>query len=115
MLDAADKVAEQLSATLVNMRFIKPLDEALLNELSGQHEIIVTLENNAVAGGAGSAVNECLLAQGNTVQTLNLGLPDRFVNHGTQNELLTTLGLDVNGIIESIQHATQEQVPVSTL
>ncbi|MDN2661776.1 1-deoxy-D-xylulose-5-phosphate synthase [Psychromonas sp. 14N.309.X.WAT.B.A12] len=97
-LQAATPVAEKLNATLVDMRFVKPLDKALLNELAQSHSQIVTIEENSIAGGAGSAVNEFLLSQKFTGHLLNLGLPDTFVEQGTQPEIYEMLQLDSKGI-----------------
>lgn len=102
LLDTALAVAEQLDATVVNMRFIKPLDEALVIELALQHDTLVTLEENVVAGGAGSAVNEVLASHHLSPQILNIGLPDDFVEHGTQDELLHRYGLDRDGVHKRI-------------
>jgi 1-deoxy-D-xylulose-5-phosphate synthase len=94
----AQEVAHELDATLVNMRFVKPLDTELLRAIADSHDLLVTLEENAVAGGAGSAVNEWLAGQGYTLRALNLGLPDRFVEHGSREQLLAECGLDAAGI-----------------
>jgi len=104
MVAPAEQVAEKFDATLVNMRFVKPLDTALLQELAGTHSHFITVEENAVAGGAGSAVNEWLAAQGLAVRTLNLGLPDCFVEHGSREQLLAACGLDATGIETAIRH-----------
>ncbi|APZ43899.1 1-deoxy-D-xylulose-5-phosphate synthase [Acidihalobacter ferrooxydans] len=101
-LTAARAVAESLDATLINMRFVKPLDEALITELAKTHRLLVTLEENAIAGGAGSAVNEFLAAQNLSVDTLNLGLPDRFLDHANREELLAEAGIDAEGIRKAI-------------
>lgn len=99
----AAEVAERLDATHLNMRSVKPLDrEAVLAAARG-HVLLVTLEENAIAGGAGSAVNELLLAEGCAVPVLNLGLPDAFVEHGTPRQLLADCGLDAGGIEASIR------------
>ncbi|TAK97031.1 1-deoxy-D-xylulose-5-phosphate synthase [Patescibacteria group bacterium] len=98
----AEKAAEKLNATLVNMRFVKPLDEALLKELAKKHQYFVTLEDNVVAGGAGSAINEFVLREGIGVNVKNLGLPDKFLGHGTREEVLAEAGLDEEGILNSI-------------
>ncbi|HEY9033307.1 MAG TPA: 1-deoxy-D-xylulose-5-phosphate synthase [Pseudomonadales bacterium] len=103
LLHAARPVAEALDATLVDMRFVKPLDQALLDELAASHRLLVTIEENTVAGGAGSAVNEYLLGQGHRVSLLNLGLPDRFIDHGRHEQLLADCGLDSAGIEQSIR------------
>jgi 1-deoxy-D-xylulose-5-phosphate synthase len=83
---------------VVNMRFVKPLDEALLRELAGSHEALVTVEDNATTGGAGSAVAEFLNAHGITVPLLHLGLPDLFLEHASREQLLADSGLDSDGI-----------------
>ena len=95
--------AEKLDATVVNMRFVKPLDTETLKSVANSHEIIVTIEENVVAGGAGSGVNEYLLANNLQKQILNLGLPDNFVEHGSTHELLAECGLDATGIINSVK------------
>ncbi|WP_455385303.1 1-deoxy-D-xylulose-5-phosphate synthase [Acidihalobacter prosperus] len=102
-LAAAREVAQTLDATLVNMRFVKPLDEELVLKMAGEHRLLVTVEDNVVAGGAGSAVNECLAAHGRSTEVLNLGLPDRFLEHGSREELLAEAGLDVAGIQAAVE------------
>ncbi len=108
MVAPALQAAEQLDASVVNMRFIKPLDRPLLLDMARHHDLLVTIEENVVAGGAGSAVNECLLRCGMEIPLLNLGLPDRFVEHGGHGELLAQCGLDAHGIIESVRARLQE-------
>ncbi len=93
---------ETLDATVINMRFVKPLDEDLILEMAEQHQLIVTVEENAVTGGAGSGVNECLAAHGVTIAIHNLGLPDHFVEHGEHGALLAQCGLDAIGIENTI-------------
>jgi 1-deoxy-D-xylulose-5-phosphate synthase len=100
---AAAEVAETLDATLINMRSIKPLDRDAVLHAADEHELLVTLEENVIAGGAGSAVNELLHAEGVQVEVLNLGLPDAFVEHGTPAELLRDCGLDADGIERAIR------------
>ncbi len=95
MLAPAAELAAELDASLVNMRFVKPLDEELLLELAATHEAFVTLEDNAVAGGAGAGVAECLSAHGVTLPILHLGLPDAFLDHGSRDEVLAMAGLDL--------------------
>jgi 1-deoxy-D-xylulose-5-phosphate synthase len=107
LLDSAEQVAEKLDATLANMRFIKPLDESLVLDLANRHQLLVTIEENVVAGGAGSAVNEYLLGEGHSVRVLNLGLPDDYQHHATQQEQLAEVGLDSEGILQSIHRATR--------
>jgi len=103
LLEPARRIAERLDATLVNMRFVKPLDEALLRSLCAGHEALVTLEENAVAGGAGSAVGELLRAQGIALPQLNLGIPDRFIGHGSREGCLAAAGLDLAGLNSRIE------------
>ncbi|WP_323661029.1 1-deoxy-D-xylulose-5-phosphate synthase [Pectobacterium versatile] len=98
LLPEAQAAAEKLNATLVDMRFVKPLDEALLEELTQSHGTFVTLEENAVMGGAGSGVNEFLMAKRLAVSVLNIGLPDVFIPQGSQEEIRVDLGLDAAGI-----------------
>jgi 1-deoxy-D-xylulose-5-phosphate synthase len=98
LLAEAEKAALTLNATLVDMRFIKPLDLQLIDELYAEHDLLITVEDNAIAGGAGSGVNEYLLAQGKAVRILNIGIADHFVKHGTQEEVHHDLGLDAQGI-----------------
>jgi 1-deoxy-D-xylulose-5-phosphate synthase len=101
-LDEAKIAAKELNATLVDMRFVKPLDAALIDEIVKNHDVIVTVEDNAIAGGAGSGVNEYILSQGIAIKILNIGLPDSFIKHGTQQEIHQELGLDSQGIIDKI-------------
>ncbi|MDX1755780.1 MAG: 1-deoxy-D-xylulose-5-phosphate synthase [Marinobacter sp.] len=103
LLAPALRAAEALDATVADMRFVKPLDEALVMELAEQHELLVTLEENVVAGGAGSAVSEFLNRQGIAQPMLQLGLPDAFVEHGKHGDLLADCGLDTDGIRRSIE------------
>ncbi|MGR9115904.1 MAG: 1-deoxy-D-xylulose-5-phosphate synthase [Gammaproteobacteria bacterium] len=103
MVAPAVEVGKQLGATVVNMRFVKPLDEALILELAKSHDSIVTVEENVIAGGAGSAVNDFLQAQKILMPVLNLGLPDEFIEQGSREELLALCGLDTQGIRTSIE------------
>ncbi|WP_206483477.1 1-deoxy-D-xylulose-5-phosphate synthase [Thalassotalea sp. G2M2-11] len=98
----AQQAAQALGASVVDMRFVKPLDHQLIEQMINSHELIVTVEDNAIAGGAGSAVNEYVLNQGIQTKILNIGLPDCFIKHGTQDEIHHELGLDSAGIIEKI-------------
>ncbi|WP_202114752.1 1-deoxy-D-xylulose-5-phosphate synthase [Vreelandella zhuhanensis] len=100
---AAAEVAERLDATYLNMRSVKPLDRYAVLAAADDNELIVTLEENVIAGGAGSAVNELLAAEGVQVEVLNLGLPDAFVEHGTPAELLAECGLDADGVEKAIR------------
>jgi 1-deoxy-D-xylulose-5-phosphate synthase len=103
MLAPAAEIATELKATLVNMRFVKPLDEAMILELAKDHDAFVTIEDNAIAGGAGSGVAECLAAHGVTLPILHLGLPDKYLEHGTREEVLSEAGLDLPGIRKAIR------------
>ncbi|HFR4114207.1 TPA: 1-deoxy-D-xylulose-5-phosphate synthase [Yersinia enterocolitica] len=103
LLAQAQIVADNLNATLVDMRFVKPLDEELVLELAASHQILVTVEENAIMGGAGSGVNELLMAQRQLVPVLNLGLPDHFVPQGEQDEMRAEFGLDAAGIQSQIE------------
>ena len=102
LLPAALSVAEKLNATVVDMRFVKPIDEARILEVANTHDVIVTLEENAIQGGAGSAVSEVLNSHGKTTALLQLGLPDIFIPQGTQQEALAEIKLDEKGIEEQI-------------
>jgi len=107
MLAPALEVAEQIDATVINMRFVKPLDEELILEVADTYKLIVTVEENVLAGGAGSAVNELLIQHEKQVETMNLGLPDQHLDHGTQQQQLAQCGLDAQGILNQI-HARLE-------
>jgi 1-deoxy-D-xylulose-5-phosphate synthase len=100
-LAQAMTAAESLDATVVNMRFVKPLDEQLINKVASQHKYLVTIEENAIAGGAGSAVNEYLLKLGMTPRILNLGIPDKFIDHASQTEIRDDTQLSAEGIIKN--------------
>lgn len=102
MVAPAELVAEKLDATVVNMRFIKPLDEDIIIEMAQAHDVIVTIDENVTAGGAGSAVNEVLAAHAIPQLVLNLGLPDCLLQHGSRDDMLTEGGLDVAHIEASI-------------
>ncbi|WP_443951670.1 1-deoxy-D-xylulose-5-phosphate synthase [Pseudomonas aeruginosa] len=108
-LAEAMKVAESLDATVVDMRFVKPLDEALVRELAGSHELLVTIEENAVMGGAGSAVGEFLASKGLEVPLLQLGLPDYYVEHAKPSEMLAECGLDAAGIEKAVRQRLDRQ------
>jgi 1-deoxy-D-xylulose-5-phosphate synthase len=103
MLEPASVIAAEIDATLVNMRFVKPLDEALIVDLARTHEAFVTIEDNAIAGGAGTAVSECLAAHGITLPVLHLGLPDAYLEHGSREQVLTMAGLDLPQIRNAIR------------
>jgi 1-deoxy-D-xylulose-5-phosphate synthase len=112
MLAPALEAGAAFNATVVNMRFVKPLDEELVRELARNHDLLVTVEENVVAGGAGSAVNECLMAAGLATRVVNLGLPDRFIEHGDHREQLAQCGLDAAGIRRTILRHTPAETPV---
>ncbi len=102
LLKAALEAAEQLDATVVNMRFVKPLDVEMVKRIAQQHDLLVTIEENVILCGAGSAVNECLQPHANSTPLLNLGLPDRFIEHGETATLLAQCGLDAEGIVRAV-------------
>jgi 1-deoxy-D-xylulose-5-phosphate synthase len=114
LLAPALAVAERLNATVVDMRFVKPLDEALVREMAQSHKLLVTLEEHAVMGGAGSAVNEFLARDKLVLPVLNLGIPDAFIEHGTPAEMLASCGLDEAGIERGIR-ARLDAVPALTV
>ena len=103
MVTPALSAGKQLNATVVNMRFIKPIDEQLLLELAKSHDVLVTVEENVISGGAGSAINNFLQAQRILMPVLNLGLPDSFVEQGTREELLAICGLDAPSILAQVE------------
>jgi len=103
LLYPALKAAEKLDATVVNMRFVKPLDVEMVLQIARTHEAIVTVEEGSVMGGAGSAVGECLAANGLALPMLQLGLPDKVLEHGDPQTLLSMCGLDAAGIEQAVQ------------
>jgi 1-deoxy-D-xylulose-5-phosphate synthase len=111
LLDAARQIAERLDATLVNMRFIKPLDEETVISIAGQHRACVTIEENVVAGGAGSAVAELLSSQGLQLPLLQIGIPDRFIEHGSRESCLIAAGLDPAALSATIERWWAGQQP----
>jgi 1-deoxy-D-xylulose-5-phosphate synthase len=111
LVEPARKIAERLDATLVNMRFIKPLDAEFVIAVVARHRAIVTIEENAVMGGAGSGVSELLAAQGVQVPTLHLGIPDRFIEHGSRDTCLAAAGLDLAGLTASVEEWWALQTP----
>jgi 1-deoxy-D-xylulose-5-phosphate synthase len=115
LLKQALEAGEELDATVANMRFVKPLDDALVAQIARGHALVVTLEENVVMGGAGSAVAESLAAQGITVPLLHLGLPDRFIDHGDQSQLLATVGLSREGILASIGARLAQLAPPASI
>ena len=111
LVEPARKIAERLDATLVNMRFIKPLDEELIVGIAARHRAIVTIEENAIIGGAGSGVGEVLAAGGLQLPMLHLGIPDRFIEHGTRDTCLKAAGLDLAGLTASVEKWWALQTP----
>ena len=103
LLESALEAAEKLDATVVDMRFVKPLDRELVLELASSHKLLVTLEENTVAGGAGSAVSELLAEESIVAPVLQLGLPDKLIDHGSHQQQLQLAGLDTDQIIDRIQ------------
>ncbi len=110
MLAPALEAANQLDATVANMRFVKPLDEELVLRLAREHTLLVTVEENAVQGGAGSAVAECLAQHGIALPLLHLGLPDHFIEQGEHKLLLVDCGLDAKGIVQAIGAASARKI-----
>ena len=103
LFDSAIQAGKEMNAKVVDMRFIKPIDEELIQEISDDYKLIVTIEDNVVAGGAGSAVNEMLLKINTNSKILNIGLPDEFIEHGDQEQQKVINGLDGEGITKSIR------------
>jgi 1-deoxy-D-xylulose-5-phosphate synthase len=103
MVAPAIEAGKKLGATVINMRFIKPIDADLILEMAKSHDVLVTLEENVIAGGVGSAVNDFLQAQQILMPVLNIGLPDKFVEQGSREELLAECKLDTQGIIEKTE------------
>ena len=102
-MGSALEAAETLNASVANMRFVKPLDRALILTLALSHELLVTIEDNAVQGGAGSGVAEVLCAENISVPLLQLGLPDRFVDQGDPDSQLRACALDAPGLLAAVQ------------
>ena len=104
MVEPAMEVGEQLDATVVNMRFVKPLDVDLICELTEQHDFMITLEENVIEGGAGAAVSEALAKEEKIIPVLHIGIPDRLIHHGSQADMLEDSGLTAGQILKSIQN-----------
>ena len=103
LIGVATSVADQINATLADMRFVKPLDEELIEKLVHQHDLLVTIEENTVAGGAGAAVSEHLASTGLVTPIIHLGLPDHFADHGKHHEQLQSVGLGEDSVLEAIE------------
>jgi len=102
MVASANRIARELGASVANMRFILPLDENLIEQLASTHDTLITLEENTISGGAGSAINEALHRLGIHINVLNIGLPNNYFEHGERDELLADCELDDNGIRNQI-------------
>ena len=113
MVTAAESIGRQLGYTVINMRFVKPLDTATIDSLAASHELLITLEENAIAGGAGAGVAEYLNSTGSTTQIKHIGLPDRYVEHGERNELLAQCQLDEPGLLAQINAMVQQEESLS--
>ena len=113
LLSEAMQAADELNATLVNMRFVKPIDEALIRTISASHQRIVTLEDNAIQGGAGSAVNEFLSKEDIQIPTTNLGIPDCYIEHATREQQLEEINLTAVGIVGQINQLEETVSTVS--
>ncbi|MCL2636156.1 MAG: 1-deoxy-D-xylulose-5-phosphate synthase [Betaproteobacteria bacterium] len=109
LLPEALAAGDELDATVANMRFVKPLDAELIVALAGNHSLLVSIEENAVIGGAGSEIERLLAERGIRVPLLRLGLPDRFIDHGEQGQLLAELGLDKDGIVRAVRQRSTQQ------
>ena len=103
MLTPAMDAAEELDASVANMRFVKPIDRELIIELAREHSLLISVEENALIGGAGSEVARVLEEINSPVQFVRIGLPDRFIDHGDQARLLAEVGLDKDGIINTVR------------
>ncbi|HEY2465420.1 MAG TPA: 1-deoxy-D-xylulose-5-phosphate synthase [Steroidobacteraceae bacterium] len=103
LVDSAQKIAERLDATLVNMRFVKPLDEKMIISIATRHRALITIEENAIIGGAGAGVSEFLAVAGLQLPTLHIGIPDRFIEHGTRETCLARAGLDLAGLSAQVE------------
>ena len=109
LVPAALAAGEELDATVANMRFIKPLDAELIVQLAGNHSLLVSIEENAIIGGAGAEIERILAERGLNIPVLRLGLPDRFIDHGEQGQLLAELGLDKDGIVRTLRARASQQ------
>jgi 1-deoxy-D-xylulose-5-phosphate synthase len=114
-LAACVALADRFDATLVNMRFVKPLDDDLVCRLAATHSCVITLEENVVAGGAGSAVAECLAAHDLVIPVHHIGIPDRFIEHGTREDGLAMAGIDPPGIERQVTRLWAAHQPKRTV
>jgi 1-deoxy-D-xylulose-5-phosphate synthase len=111
MVSASLQAGDELDATVVDMRFVKPMDEELIMQLAASHDLLVTVEENVIQGAAGSGVNELLSLFALDTPTLNLGIPDRFVGHDKSANMLANSGLDVEGIVRAIKARVHKNQP----
>ena len=102
MVQPCERIGEEINATVVNMRFVKPIDESLIINICENHRLIITVEENVIHGGAGSAVNEVVATYGIDIAIVNHGLPDRLIQHGTRDDMLRDAGLDYKGILDFV-------------
>jgi len=103
MLSPSLQAAETLDATVINMRFIKPLDTSIIESVASNHDLIVTVEENSTIGGAGAAVLEAMQAMNIRIPALTLGLPDKFIEHGVHETMLAECGLNAVSIVKTIE------------
>jgi len=108
MVQPCERVGEEINATVINMRFVKPIDEALIINICENHQLIITVEENVIQGGAGSAVNEVVAAYGIERAIVNHGLPDRLIQHGTRDDMLIDAGLNYKGILDFVMAQISE-------
>ncbi|MGB9193992.1 MAG: 1-deoxy-D-xylulose-5-phosphate synthase [Azonexus sp.] len=109
LVASAVAAGDELDATVANMRFVKPIDAELIVQLAGNHSLLVSIEENSIIGGAGSEIERVLAERGIKVPLLRLGLPDRFIDHGEQGQLLAELGLDKDGIVRAVRARAETQ------
>jgi 1-deoxy-D-xylulose-5-phosphate synthase len=109
LMASAVAAGDELDATVANMRFVKPIDAELIVQLAGNHSLLVSIEENSIIGGAGSEIERVLAERGMKVPLLRLGLPDRFIDHGEQGQLLAELGLDKDGIVRAVRARAETQ------
>jgi 1-deoxy-D-xylulose-5-phosphate synthase len=114
-ISAVMEAAKTLGAAVVDMRWIKPLDEKLLEQIADQYDLLVTVEDNAVNGGAGAGISEWLIASGLSVEMLNLGLPDQFIEHATPGEQYSGVGLDAEGIVNAVRQRADRRIDTDHL
>ena len=114
MVATAQTIGQEINATVVNMRFILPLDEDLIKQAARAHEILITLEENTISGGAGSAINECLHRLGLQNRVLNIGLPQNYADHGERGELLADCQLDESGVRKQINQFLDTSSPLQS-